>query len=384
MNAFGQQAPPNASPLQLPNAQEILDMALYCDNFSMYPQNLHHHHPQRTSAHPSGYGLADYTSPTTNPYLWLNGPAINSPPYLPGSHGAAYIPSGYGTGQRQFLPSPAGFGAAELGWLSLPSQQELFKMVRPPYSYSALIAMAIQNAGDKKLTLSQIYHYVAENFPFYKKSKAGWQNSIRHNLSLNDCFKKVPRDEDDPGKGNYWTLDPNCEKMFDNGNFRRKRKRRSDPTGSSGHVAGDKTDDANGGIIRPSDTVSVLGCTTPGLENSPGTASDSKPSPPPSVQSNSCFTNFGTHMSSMISGSNGMNRPVSSGGLMGDLSQGRQSLSRLNSYSPSQSSIHNTVDIHNRLNYYQSTVPNQQSGLSAPLCNFSVNNLIYSREGTEV
>lgn len=29
------------------------------------------------------------------------------------------------------------------------------------------------------------------------------------------------------GKGNYWTLDPNCEKMFDNGNFCRKRKRKS-------------------------------------------------------------------------------------------------------------------------------------------------------------
>ncbi|KFQ29069.1 Forkhead box protein I1, partial [Mesitornis unicolor] len=108
----------------------------------------------------------------------------------------------------------------------LPSQEELMKLVRPPYSYSALIAMAIHGAPEKRLTLSQIYQYVADNFPFYNKSKAGWQNSIRHNLSLNDCFKKVPRDENDPGKGNYWTLDPNCEKMFDNGNFRRKRKRK--------------------------------------------------------------------------------------------------------------------------------------------------------------
>ncbi|KAF1429885.1 Forkhead box protein I1, partial [Spheniscus magellanicus] len=109
---------------------------------------------------------------------------------------------------------------------ALPPQQECLRPARPPYSYSALIAMAIHSAPGRRRTLSQIYQYVAENFPFYKKSKAGWQNSIRHNLSLNDCFKKVPRDDDDPGKGNYWTLDPNCEKMFDNGNFRRRRKRR--------------------------------------------------------------------------------------------------------------------------------------------------------------
>uniref|UniRef100_A0A8D0EN93 Forkhead box I2 n=1 Tax=Strix occidentalis caurina TaxID=311401 RepID=A0A8D0EN93_STROC len=126
-------------------------------------------------------------------------------------------------------PAEDGSGGERRPWLSLASQEELLKLVRPPYSYSALIAMAIQSAPERKLTLSHIYQYVAENFPFYKRSKAGWQNSIRHNLSLNDCFRKVPRWAGAGGKGNYWTLDPNCEKMFDNGNFRRKRKRRSEP-----------------------------------------------------------------------------------------------------------------------------------------------------------
>lgn len=53
------------------------------------------------------------------------------------------------------------------------------------------------------------------------------QNFFKLSLfnSLNDCFIKIPREPGNPGKGNFWTLDPLAEDMFDNGSFLRRRKR---------------------------------------------------------------------------------------------------------------------------------------------------------------
>lgn len=94
---------------------------------------------------------------------------------------------------------------------------------KPPYSYATLICMAMRDTKKTKITLSAIYKWIRENFVYYRHADPTWQNSIRHNLSLNKCFMKVARRKDEPGKGGFWKIDPAYADMFVDGVFKRRR-----------------------------------------------------------------------------------------------------------------------------------------------------------------
>lgn len=111
------------------------------------------------------------------------------------------------------------------GTSTLSQQNRRFADVKPPYSYIALITMAIESSNSGMMTLNEIYSFIMNRFPYFKENQQRWQNSIRHNLSLNDCFVKIPRAPGRPGKGNYWALHPGCGDMFGNGSFLRRAKR---------------------------------------------------------------------------------------------------------------------------------------------------------------
>ncbi|ODV83931.1 hypothetical protein CANARDRAFT_9219 [[Candida] arabinofermentans NRRL YB-2248] len=88
------------------------------------------------------------------------------------------------------------------------------KDLKPPYSYATMITQAILSNPQGILSLSEIYDWIASHYAYYRHSKQGWQNSIRHNLSLNKAFEKVPRKPNEPGKGMKWQISDSYRKEF--------------------------------------------------------------------------------------------------------------------------------------------------------------------------
>ncbi|KAM9357404.1 uncharacterized protein ABDE67_004983 [Symphorus nematophorus] len=80
---------------------------------------------------------------------------------------------------------------------------------KPPYSFSSLIFMAIEDSPNKRLPVKDIYEWIVNNFPYYRTASGGWRNSVRHNLSLSKSFRRIQRDKSQSvGKGSLWCVCP--------------------------------------------------------------------------------------------------------------------------------------------------------------------------------
>ncbi|EGP84992.1 unnamed protein product [Zymoseptoria tritici ST99CH_1A5] len=149
---------------------------------------------------------------------------------------------------------------SEDGSFDLPNPEDMPSLsddgTKPPHSYAELIGMAILRAPNRRLTLAQIYKWISDTFQFYKGSEGGWQNSIRHNLSLNKNFIKQERPKDDPGKGNYWAIKPGEERAFLAGKKQPVRKMMNPDGSQYGH-----------GLSLPSDPASFRPSSAPAVSN---------------------------------------------------------------------------------------------------------------------
>ena len=101
----------------------------------------------------------------------------------------------YGTTSHPNPVNPGGSGGRRAN--ELPTQGDNPGVdCKPPHPYHEMIRHAIESAPDNRLQLSQIYNGIADRFPFFKtldeKKTAGWQNSIRHNLSLKWVIPSPP------------------------------------------------------------------------------------------------------------------------------------------------------------------------------------------------
>lgn len=119
---------------------------------------------------------------------------------------------------------------------------------KPNLSYAALITQAIKSSERHKLTLNEIYEWIKSAYPYFKTTDSSWQNSIRHNLSLNKCFKKIPRPSDEPGKGGFWALDEE---------YLEYQRIRNQPTGRKSSTSSEKSSMSMGSSYSRSRRVSI-------------------------------------------------------------------------------------------------------------------------------
>ncbi|KAJ5918442.1 transcriptional regulator family: Forkhead [Penicillium verhagenii] len=187
---------PNVQPAFIERAQRIAS-GQEPDPASIAWDASQHAHPQlqvsqaTESARPSSSGGPSLAPPPN--FLKRN---VTPPPRSPDTSGARTVKQSPLYNRGMMMESTE----------EIDYSQDAAKDLKPPYSYASLIAQAIFSSEEEKLTLNSIYNWIMDRYAFYRHSQSGWQNSIRHNLSLNKAFQKVPRRTDEPGKGMKWQI----------------------------------------------------------------------------------------------------------------------------------------------------------------------------------
>ena len=90
-----------------------------------------------------------------------------------------------------------------------------------PFSYIEMIAYAILSSPQKRATLSGIYSFIQNNYPSFTEHRERWKNTVRHNLSLHECFQRGGIAVDRASC--YWHINPRFVVAFSRGDFSRRK-----------------------------------------------------------------------------------------------------------------------------------------------------------------
>ena len=86
---------------------------------------------------------------------------------------------------------------------------------KPNLSYASMIVLAIDSVPERQMTAREIFVYMQKQWPnAFRSWQVSWKNSVRHNLSMNDCFAKVKKEAGKKALGHKWTLTGEWQVMF--------------------------------------------------------------------------------------------------------------------------------------------------------------------------
>ena len=114
-------------------------------------------------------------------------------------------------------------------WIDQPQKKKpKRKRNSSPLSYIEVISYAILSSPQRRLTLAEIYSFIQENYPGFTENRKRWKNTVRHNLSLHQCFQRGEIAMDKIGC--YWYIHPNFLAEFSRGDFSRRKLTLSPPS----------------------------------------------------------------------------------------------------------------------------------------------------------